>query len=103
VTETIELALTASACDQAVVRHKPRYHENLNNVTPADAYFLRDKVIPRERERVKKRKIQHRRFRHQKQAAKSITQTNQSPRCSSRYDVQPYMAMDRETRFTHAP
>ena len=145
VTDTIELALQASGCDQAVVRHKPRllsdngscyisgglaewledkkmdhvrgapfhpqtqgkierwhqtmknrvllenyylpgdlerqieafvdyynnrrYHESLNNVTPADVYFGRDKTILREREKIKKRTIRQRRLQHQKQAA----------------------------------
>ncbi|MDC1296918.1 IS3 family transposase [Octadecabacter sp.] len=145
VTDTIELALTASGCDQAVVRHKPRllsdngscyisgdlaewlqdkgmkhvrgapfhpqtqgkierwhqtmknrvllenyylpgdlerqigsfveyynnqrYHESLNNVTPADVYFGRDKTILREREKIKKQTIRQRRLQHQKQAA----------------------------------
>ena len=145
VTETIELALAASGCDQAVVQHKPRllsdngscyisgelaewmekqkmehvrgapfhpqtqgkierwhqtmknrillenyylpsdleqqigifvdhynnhrYHESLNNVTPADVYFGRDKNILRERENIKKQTIQYRRLQHQKQAA----------------------------------
>ena len=31
-----------------------RYHESLNNVTPADFYFGRDKAILREREKIKK-------------------------------------------------
>ena len=145
VTDTIELALIASGCDQAVVRHKPRllsdngscyisgdlaewlekqsmthvrgapfhpqtqgkierwhqtmknrvllenyylpgdlerqigsfveyynnhrYHESLNNVTPADVYFGRDKAILREREKIKKQTIRQRRLQHQKQAA----------------------------------
>ena len=145
VTETIELALAASGCDQAVVQHKPRllsdngscyisgelaewmqkqemehirgapfhpqtrgkierwhqtmknrillenyylpgnleqqigafvehynnhrYHESLNNVTPADVYFGRDKDILRERKKIKKQIIQYRRLQHQRQAA----------------------------------
>jgi hypothetical protein len=145
VTETIELALAASGCDQAVIQHKPRllsdngscyisgdlaewlekqkmehvrgapfhpqtqgkierwhqtiknrillenyylpgdleqqiavfvdhynnhrYHESLNNVTPADVYFGRDKDILREREKIKKQTIQYRRLQHQRQAA----------------------------------
>jgi len=46
-----------------------RYHESINNVTPADVYFGRDKAILREREKIKKRTIQQRRLQHQKQAA----------------------------------
>jgi len=144
VTETIELALTASGCEQAIVQHKPRllsdngscyisgelaewmqkqemehirgapfhpqtqgkierwhqtmknrillenyylpgnleqqigafvdhynnhrYHESLNNVTPADVYFGRDKDILRERKKIKKQTIQYRRLQHQRQA-----------------------------------
>ena len=46
-----------------------RYHESLNNVTPADVYFGRDKAIIREREKIKKLTIRQRRLQHQKQAA----------------------------------
>ena len=46
-----------------------RYHESLNNVTPADVYFGRDKAIIRQREKIKKLIIQNRRLQHQKQAA----------------------------------
>ena len=145
VTETIELALAASGCEQAIVQHKPRllsdngscyisgelaewmqkqemehirgapfhpqtqgkierwhqtmknrillenyylpgnleqqigafvdhynnhrYHESLNNVTPADVYFGRDKDILRERKKIKKQTTQYRRLQHQRQAA----------------------------------
>jgi putative transposase len=145
VTDTLNLALEASGCDQATVRHKPRllsdngpsyvssdlatwldnkkidhirgapfhpqtqgkierwhqtmknrvllenyylpgdlemqigafvdyynhqrYHESLNNVTPADVYFGRDKDIIRERRRIKKQTIQNRRLQHQRRAA----------------------------------
>ena len=145
VTDTLEMALQASGCDQATVRHKPRllsdngscyisgdlaewlkdkhmkhvrgapfhpqtqgkierwhqtmknrvllenyylpgdlarqirafveyynnerYHESLNNVTPADVYFGRDKSIIRERVKIKIQTIQKRRLQHQKQAA----------------------------------
>lgn len=145
VTDTIEMALATSGCDQAVVRHKPRllsdngscyisgdlaewledkkmdhvrgapfhpqtqgkierwhqtmknrvllenyylpgdleqqidafvdyynnqrYHESLNNLTPADVYFGRDKDILRERKNIKKQTILYRRLQHQKQAA----------------------------------
>ena len=145
VTDTLELALTASGCDQAHVRHKPRllsdngpsyiaaelaewieaqnmshvrgaplhpqtqgkierwhqtlknrillenyflpgdlerqieafvehynhrrYHESLDNVTPADAYFGRADAIIKQRERIKRQTIQHRRLQHRKLAA----------------------------------
>jgi putative transposase len=145
VTDTLELALTASGCDQAHVRHKPRllsdngpsyiaaelaewieaqnmshvrgaplhpqtqgkierwhqtlknrillenyflpgdlerqieafvehynhrrYHESLDNVTPADAYFGRADAIIKQRERIKRQTIEHRRLQHRKLAA----------------------------------
>ncbi|MBL4810978.1 MAG: transposase family protein [Rhodobacteraceae bacterium] len=46
-----------------------RYHESLNNVTPADVSFGRNKAIIRERAKIKKLTIQSRRLQHQKQAA----------------------------------
>ena len=46
-----------------------RYHESLKNVTPADAYFGRDKAILRERDKIKKLTIHQRRLQHKKQAA----------------------------------
>ena len=145
VTDTLELALAASGCDQVQVRHKPRllsdngssyisadlaewlgnqdmkhvrgapyhpqtqgkierwhqtlknrillenyflpgdlearigafiehynhrrYHESLDNVTPADAYFGRAAQILAERERIKRQTIEHRRLQHRKIAA----------------------------------
>jgi transposase InsO family protein len=145
VTDTLELALAASGCDQAHVQHKPRLlsdngpsyiagelaewikaqnmshvrgapmhpqtqgkierwhqtlknrillenyflpgdlerqieafvehynhrrsHESLDNVTPADAYFGRADAIIRQRERIKRQTIEHRRLQHRKIAA----------------------------------
>jgi transposase InsO family protein len=46
-----------------------RYHESLNNVTPADAYFGRAEAIIQQRERIKRQTIQHRRLQHRKLAA----------------------------------
>ncbi len=145
VTDTLELALTASGCDQAHVHHKPRllsdngpsyiaaelaewieaqnmshvrgaplhpqtqgkikrwhqtlknrillenyflpgdlerqieafvdhynhrrYHESLDNVTPADAYFGRADAIIKQRERIKRKTIEHRRLQHRMLAA----------------------------------
>ena len=38
-----------------------RYHESLSNLTPADVYLSRRQTILLERERIKRRTIQHRR------------------------------------------
>jgi transposase InsO family protein len=46
-----------------------RYHESLNNVTPADAYFGRANAIIKQRERIKRKTIQHRRLQHRRIAA----------------------------------
>ena len=46
-----------------------RYHESLNNVTPADAYFGRANAIIKQRERIKRKTIEHRRLLHRKIAA----------------------------------
>ena len=41
-----------------------RYHESLDNVTPADAYFGRAEAIIKHRERIKRQTIKHRRLLH---------------------------------------
>jgi transposase InsO family protein len=46
-----------------------RYHESLNNVTPADAYFGRASAIIESRERIKRQTIEYRRLQHRKLAA----------------------------------
>jgi putative transposase len=46
-----------------------RYHESLNNLTPADVYFGRAETILVERERIKRATIANRRLQHQLQAA----------------------------------
>ena len=46
-----------------------RYHESLNNVTPADAYFGRAPTIIQQRERIKRQTIKHRCLKHRKLAA----------------------------------
>ncbi len=46
-----------------------RYHESLDNVTPADAYFGRAPAIIKQRERIKRQTIEHRRLQHRKLAA----------------------------------
>ena len=56
---------------EAFVEHynNQRYHESLNNVTPADAYFGRASAIIKQRERIKRKTIEHRRLQHRKLAA----------------------------------
>ena len=56
---------------EAFVEHynHRRYHESLNNVTPADAYFGRAAAIIQQRERIKRKTIEHRRLQHRKIAA----------------------------------
>ena len=46
-----------------------RYHESLDNVTPADAYFGRAETIIKQRKRIKRKTIEHRRLQHRKLAA----------------------------------
>ena len=46
-----------------------RYHESLNNVTPADVYFGWTETIIRQRERIKRQTIEHRRLLHRRAAA----------------------------------
>ena len=53
------------------------YHESLNNLTPYDVYFDRGQTILRERQRIKRRTIQHRRLMHPKNAAEAILQVGQ--------------------------
>ncbi len=56
---------------EAFVEHynHRRYHESLDNVTPADAYFGRAETIIKQRERIKRQTIEHRRLQHRKLAA----------------------------------
>ena len=46
-----------------------RYHESLNNLTPADVYFGRGQTILLERQRIKRKTIEHRRLQHRDAAA----------------------------------
>ncbi|WP_299961122.1 IS3 family transposase [uncultured Roseobacter sp.] len=46
-----------------------RYHESLQNLTPADVYFGRGETILKQRERIKQKTIETRRLLHRKAAA----------------------------------
>jgi len=46
-----------------------RYHESLENLTPADVYFGRGQTILEERNRIRRQTIANRRLQHQLQAA----------------------------------
>ena len=56
---------------EAFVEHynHQRYHESLANVTLADACFGRAPAIIKQRERIKRQTIEHRRLQHRKLAA----------------------------------
>ena len=56
---------------EAFVEHynHQRYHESLNNVTPADVYFGRSQAILNQRERIKQKTIETRRLQYRKTAA----------------------------------
>jgi putative transposase len=56
---------------EAFVEHynHQRYHESLDNVTPADAYFGRAAAIIQRRERIKQKTLKHWRLLHRKLAA----------------------------------
>ena len=46
-----------------------RYHDSLNNVTPADAYFGRAQPIIKQRERIKQKTIEQRRLQYRRLVA----------------------------------
>ena len=46
-----------------------RYHESINNLTPADVYFGRGQAILKQRERIKRKTMEIRRLQHRKYAA----------------------------------
>jgi transposase InsO family protein len=56
---------------EAFVEHynHQRYHESLQNLTPADVYFGRGQAFLNQRERVKRKAMQTRRLQHRKAAA----------------------------------
>ena len=46
-----------------------RYHESINNLTPADVYFGRGQSILKQRERIKLKTMENRRLQYRKYAA----------------------------------
>jgi putative transposase len=46
-----------------------RYHESINNLTPADVYFGRGQAILKQRERIKLKTMEPRRLQYRKYAA----------------------------------
>ena len=46
-----------------------RYHESIDNLTPADVYFGRGQSILKQRERIKRKTLETRRLHHRKVAA----------------------------------
>jgi hypothetical protein len=46
-----------------------RYHESINNLTPADVYFGRGQIILKQRERIKVKTMENRRLQYRKYAA----------------------------------
>ncbi|HAB37354.1 MAG TPA: transposase [Rhodobacteraceae bacterium] len=46
-----------------------RYHESINNLTPADVYFGRGQSILKQRERIKRKTMETRRLQYRKYAA----------------------------------
>jgi transposase InsO family protein len=61
----LEAQIEAFVADYA---HR-RYHESIDNLTPADVYFGRGPTILAERERIKRQTIANRRLQHQLKAA----------------------------------
>ena len=56
-----------------------RYHESLQNLTPADVYFGRGETILRQRERIKRKTIETRRLLRRRSAAKSLEPDEPGP------------------------
>lgn len=55
-----------------------RYHESLNNLTPADVYFGRSQAILKRRETTRRKPIEQRRRPHHQGTASTSTQTGQT-------------------------
>jgi hypothetical protein len=72
---SIILSSAGARCPASVIRpsspttNHPHYHESIDNLTPVDVYFGRGQTILRERERIKRKTIQHQRLLHKTHAA----------------------------------
>jgi hypothetical protein len=58
--------------------NRRRYHESLDNLTPADVYFGRAQTILTRRENIKLKTVELRRRLHHQSAAITSTQTGQT-------------------------
>jgi transposase InsO family protein len=69
--EPVNVTVPLEAQVRAFVEHynHGRYHESLDNLTPADVYFGRGQTILLERARIKRQTIANRRLQHHAQAA----------------------------------
>ena len=56
-----------------------RYHESLNNLTPADVYFGRGQAILKRRETTRRKPIEQRRRLNHQGTASTSTQIGQTP------------------------
>lgn len=71
----------------AIARSRPppgtknnrQYHESLHNVSEADAYFGRPEAIIKQRERIKRQTIEHRRLQHHDRRKTSPTEEPGTP------------------------
>ncbi len=61
--------LEQSICEFVAYYNNRRYHESLDNLTPADVYFGRGPVILKRRENIKRKTIEQRRRLHQQTIA----------------------------------
>ena len=61
--------LEAAVRDFVAHYNHERYHESLDNVTPADVYFGRQRDVLTERDRIKRRTMEQRRRAHRKSNA----------------------------------
>jgi RNA-directed DNA polymerase len=62
-----------------VEHNNHRYHESIDNLTPADVSFGRAEKILADRERIKRETIATRRLQHQLQATHTLTQDEPDP------------------------